>query len=391
MHETSRIATVSIVHDDPRIAAKDAAFELKDQLGCAPDVLLVFFSADFPAAEVRDGLWSELPNTTTVLGCSSFAEIGPDGALTHSVTALGLCLPNHRIKALKVPGGRDAFEQGRLLAMGTSGTPPDLLLVFPDVLTINATRFLRGIQSVLGKNAPVLGGAPADAAKFERTWMIYGKEVLDHGAVALAIFGPIELKTAAASGYLPVSVPLVVTRVENGNVLLALDGKPAVSVYLDFLGPRREEMPAVTVEYPLGVMPSEGAAESTVTNLVRAVFRVDQERNALVLGGDIPERARVRILSAARSDVLSGTRAATEALVARSPSPDLVFMFNCMSRKVILGPRYKEEIAVAESILPASIPRFGFYTFGELSPVDDVTEHHESTFTLGAIRFLLPA
>ena len=64
------------------------------------------------------------------------------------------------------------------------------------------------------------------------------------------------------------------------------------------------------------------------------------------------------------------------------PRPSAAFVFDCTSRKVVLGTRYKEEIRAAFAAIPADIPKIGFYTFGEVCPVDGVAKHHESTFTL---------
>lgn len=387
----NRTATVSIVNDDPKAAAQEAIHELIDQLGGIPSVVVVFFSADFSAQAVLDGIYSELPTTSVVVGCSSFAELGPDGALTHSVTALGLQLPGYQVRALSTQGGADSFAIGQRLAEGLTSPKPDLILLFPDVLTLNVTRLLRGLQSQLGTEIPILGGAPADNGQFKQTEMICGQQVLPSGAVALALFGPLSIASAACSGYTPVSVPLRATSIENGNVLLTLNGRSALSVYLEFLGPRRNEMPAVTIEYPIGVIRRSSGKTEVLTDLVRAVFGIDEQRGALILGGDIPPHAELCILSATRPDLLSGTRAAVESILSaqkdsEAPS-DLVLVFNCMSRKVILGPRYKEEAAILHSLIDRKTPRFGFYTFGELSPVASTTQHHESTFTVAAVRF----
>ena len=383
-----QVAAVSIVHDDAHEAAKEAAFELKDRLGCDPDVVLVFFSAEFAAAEVSSGLWSELPKSTAVVGCSAFAELGPDGALTHSVTALGLSLPGYRKQILSVlPGNSDSFEVGKQLVADLQGQRPDLLVLLPDVLTLNATRLLRGIQSVFGEDVNVVGGAPADMGAFKQTTMLAGTQLQASGAVALALYGPISIAAAACSGYRPVSVPLRATKVEKGNVVLELDGKPALPVYLDFLGPRKSELPGVTIEYPIGVVRPGKAPGEVALEVVRAAFGMDDKRGALILGGDVPEGAELRILTATREDVLRGTKVAVESALSACQDADLMLLFNCMSRKIILGPRYKEEYVVADSVLPKALPRVGFYTYGELSPVHSVTQHHESTFTVAAVRF----
>lgn len=387
----NRIATASIVNDDPHAAAQEAIRELTDQLGAPPSIVLVVFSADFSAQAVRDGIYRELPASSVLVGCSSFAELGPDGALTHSVTALGLQLPGYTAKALCTQGGTDSFAIGQQLAEELLQPKPDLILLFPDVLTLNVTRLLRGLQAQLGTDIPILGGAPADNGAFRQTEMICGSQILQSGAVALALFGPLSIHSAACSGYTPVSVPLRATSIEQGNVLLELNGRDALSVYLELLGPRRNEMPAVTIEYPIGVIRRTSGKTEVQTDLVRAVFGIDEHRGALVLGGDIPEQAELCILSATRPDLLSGTNAALQSILSAEKGSgsesDLVLVFNCMSRKVILGPRYKEESAILSSLVAPKIPRFGFYTFGELSPVARTTQHHESTFTVAAIRF----
>jgi|GEM_PF-4330317 len=376
---TTRIATVSIVHEDGHEAAKEAAIELMDQLGRAPDVVLVFYSAEYSEEAVAAGFWTEFPRTTTLVGCSAVAELGPDGALTHSVSALGMCLSGFRARALSIEGGSDGYAAGRALVAPLGEKRPDLIILLPDVLTLNATQVLRGIQSVFGADVKVIGGGPADMGALAKTTMIANQATQSAGAVALALYGPITLSAAARSGYTPVSTPLSMTRAERGNVVLEIDGKPALSAYLDILGPRRDQMPGVTVEYPIGIVHS-GTAEP---DLVRAVFGIDKERNALILGGDIPSTGELRILGAGRADVVAGARSALETALAAMQHPDLILVFSCISRRVILGPRYKEECAV----LPANVPRLGFYTFGELSPVAGVTQHHESTFTIAAIRF----
>lgn len=393
----NRIATASIVNDDPEAAAQEAIRELTDQLGAPPSIVVVVFSADFSAQAIRDGIYRELPASSVLVGCSSYAELGPDGALTHSVTALGLQLPGYQARALSTQGGADSFAIGKSMGEGLLHPKPDLLLLFPDVLTLNVTRLLRGLQSQLGTELPILGGAPADNGQFRQTEMLCGQHIQQSGAVALALFGPLSISSAACSGYTPVSVPLRATSVENGNVLLELNGKRALSVYLDLLGPRRNEMPAVTIEYPIGVIRRSSGKTEVLTDLVRAVFGIDEHRGALILGGDIPSHAELCILSATRSDLLSGTRAAIDSILSAPKDPkdskdpsaasELVLIFNCMSRKVILGPRYKEEASILHSLIDRKTPRFGFYTFGELSPVQSVTQHHESTFTVAEVRF----
>jgi len=379
--------SVSIVHDDARAAAEEAADELIEGLGSSPDLVLVFFSAEFKADDVIAGLQARLPSTTDVVGCSSFAEVSQDEAVTRSVTALGLRLPGVQWQTFaRSPDGRSSYAIGQSVGEEIRGLAPELVFLFPDVLRQNATQLLLGVQSVLGANVPVIGGAPGDTGTFTKTYQVRGGEVLSGGVSGVALRGGIRISTAARSGYTPVGLPRTSTRVEGGNVLLELDGRPALSSYREFLGRRADEMPAVSIEFPLGVIVDARATEA-FPPLVRAIFSVDEARQALILGGDIPQGAQVRVLRATREDVIQGAIAATEAAYAAMPDADVAFFFNCMSRKIVLGPRYKEECAASFGVLPKALPRIGFYTFGELSPFGGVSVHHESTFTLALLRF----
>jgi hypothetical protein len=385
-----RAATASVVHDDPVAAGQEVAEELIEELHAAPDLVLLFVAADLPLARVVEGLYSRLPGRTRVVGCSSYAEINREEALTHSATALGLRLGEISCQPFAIaPAGMTSFEAGRRVGEELAPRSPDLVLAFPDVLELNATQFLLGLQDVLGKNVPIVGGAPADLGEFKRTWQVCDRAVLSGGAVGVALKGPIRLVTAARSGYIPIGVTRTCTKVENGNVVLEIDRRPALQIYRNLLGPLASEMPAISIEFPIGVVggvlgtqrqPDDGLL------LVRAIFRVDEAREALVLGGDIPEGSQIHVARATRADVVRGADEATAKALAAMPDPDVALLFNCMSRKNVLGPRYKEECAASFARLGPGVPRIGFYTFGELSPVQGVTMHHESTFTLALLK-----
>lgn len=382
-----KVYSVSIHHDNARAAAQEAADELVEGLQAPPDLVLVFFSAEFNAEDVAAGLKTRLPSATSIVGCSSYAEVSQDEAVTRSVTAIGFRLPGIQWKTFSRPSsGWPSFDIGKDIGEELRPLNPELVILFPDVLRENATQILLGLQSALGTHVPVIGGAPGDAGTFTKTYQLCDEIVLSSGVSGVALRGGVHVTTAARSGYTPVGLPRKSTRVEGGNVLLELDGRPALSVYREFLGPRAEEMPAVSIEFPLGVVPAEGADEA-FPPLVRAIFRVDEARGALILGGDIPEGGNIRVLRATREGILSGAANATETARASMPDADAALFFNCMSRKVVMGPRYKEECAVSFHALPESLPRAGFYTFGELSPFEGVSVHHESTFTLALIKF----
>jgi len=375
-----RAVTVSIVHPDPSRAGADVAQELLDELGRAPDLVLLFASAALAPQAVLDGFYSVMPAAVRLIGCSSYAEINSEEALTHSVTAMGFRLGPVEARVVRgEPGPGRAV--GAAMAAELADFGPSLLLVLPDVLTVNVAHLLLGLQGGLGRTLPIIGGAPADMGAIAATHQFRDREVFPGGVVAVALRGPLRVVTAADSGYTLFGSERTVTRVD-GVKIREIDGQSAVQAYLDALGPRASELPGAMIEHPLGVVGVRGERRGEAAPLIRIVFAVQPEDDALVLGADIEEGTIIRMTRGSRDGLLAAAGAACREVTGRMPRPSAAFVFDCISRKVVLGARYKEELRAAFAAMPDGVPTVGFYTFGEVCPVDGVAMHHESTFTL---------
>jgi hypothetical protein len=208
-----RAVTVSIVHPDPSRAGADVAQELLDELGRAPDLVLLFASAALAPQAVLDGFYSVMPAAVRLIGCSSYAEINSEEALTHSVTAMGFQPRAGRgARSCAARRGRGRAV-GAAMAAALADFGPSLLLVLPDVLTVNVAHLLRGLQGALGRTLPIIGGAPADMGAIAATHPFRDREVFPGGVVAVALRGPLRVVTAADSGYTVFGSERTVTRV----------------------------------------------------------------------------------------------------------------------------------------------------------------------------------
>jgi hypothetical protein len=84
--------------------------------------------------------------------------------------------------------------------------------------------------------------------------------------------------------------------------------------------------------------------------------------------------------------------AAEQALVGLSGAiPRLVVMFSCVGRKLVLGRRIQEEVAAIKECFGENVPLIGFYTYGEIGPVNkmkpgyDMAKFHNETVVLWVI------
>lgn len=379
-----RAASVSIVHPDSRTAGRQAASELLLALGEAPDLVLVFISSQLDVPAALSGLWSRLPETTKVAGCSSFAEFDQSEAITGSVTAMGMCGVDAAVfKTDRL--GDASHEAGRHLGEQAKAFGASLLFAFPDGITGRHTRFLQGLQSSLGTTFPIVGGVAAEHLAFVQTYEICQKEALSGGAVVVALRGRVQVATAARAGFQAVGLPRTCTRTQGESLIVELNGSPASQMYRDFLGDNPPAGAMMGIEFPLMVGVEDGNKQAG-DSVIRVVRQIDEASSGLLLGGDIAEGSTVRMTRASREGLLQGTRDAVTEAQQKLPDPDAVFLFGCAGRKLILGASYPEEMKIVREQLGESVPKVGFYTYGELSPVNGRTLYHDETFTLALVK-----
>lgn len=380
--------TVSILHDDAHQAGRQTAAELLAELGQPPDLVLVFTTSRHEPERVLDGMWSVLPSTTRLLGCSSFAEIGAEDAMAGSVTAMGIVFHSVQWDLVRLDElGASSSEAGAAFGRKAAALQPKLVIALPDGAVDNP-KFVRALQDAVGPDCVVAGGVASDELQFSRTFELFDRQVLRGGVVGLALRGPVTVTTAARAGFQPVGTTRTCTRVEDGRIILEIDGESALDLYKRFLGPEIADRPNIGTEFPLALVVTPGSdyMESDERSQVIRVVRVlDDERGALVCSGDIYEGAKVRMTRAIKDDLIKAAQTAAAQARHAVPSTKAGFFFSCVGRRLVLGARCQDEVHAAREALGAEIPTIGFYTYGEIAPVDGRSMSHDETFTLALV------
>jgi hypothetical protein len=308
----------------------------------------------------------EAVGTDSIVGCTTDGEISSAGFSTETAVLGGIVTDRIDFHITSVERlSEDSEEAGKRLAQGL---PPEVsyVQIFSDGLTGNGCAILRGIASVLGEGCPVAGGTAGDASRFERTLQYHGRRVLTDAAVAIGFSGDFKVGTGVRSGWSPVGTAKIVTRAK-GNVVYELNGEPALDVFKRFLGKHADKLPAVGVEYPLGIVSKAGVPGEEDYNLMRATMSVNREDGSISFAGEIPEGAAVRLTCGDNDSILKGTEDATRMALTDlgGTSPQMAFFYSCMARKIVLGRRTKEETEVLHRTLGKRLPVIGFYTYGE--------------------------
>src|SRR5215217_2774754 len=198
------------------------------QLGGAPDLVVCFFTMEHADAATGIALsLSERTGTSAILGCTAQGVIG-DGREVEGEPGLavwmarlpGVSVQPFALRVLPLEGG-----------VGIGGWP-DLpeedrasVLLLADPFTFPADSFLERLNTEQ-PGLPVLGGMVSGATEAGRHRLLHGTELIDGGAVGVALVGPVDIRAVVSQGCRPVGSPFAVTRGE-GNIVHELGGRPA--------------------------------------------------------------------------------------------------------------------------------------------------------------------
>lgn len=339
--------------------------DLIKKLGQPPDACWLFCSPGKGLRALVKGVY-ETVGTRTLIGCTTAGEICSDGFSTGSAVLGGIVSDQIGFETVFVNDiSRNNEQAGRDLATAFSDSVHYVQL-FSDGITGNGCGILRGMASVFARDVSVSGGTSGDAGEFLKTWQFMGERVFTDSAVAIGFSGDFKLGTGVQSGWSPIGLPKKVTR-SAGNVLYELNSESALKVYERFLGKHAEKLPAVGVEYPLGLIGQIEDLDGNDHLLLRATMSVNREEGSIRFAGEIPEGAMVYLTCGDRTSILDATeKAARMAIEALGDTlPALVFFYSCMARKTVLGLRTKEEIERVCSQFEPAVPVMGFYSYGE--------------------------
>ncbi len=118
---------------------------------------------------------------------------------------------------------------------------------------------------------------------------------------------------------------------------------------------------------------------------MRTILNIDENENAMILAGDVPEGSKVQLMMSTVDDIASGARKAAEfAMRNRTKAPGLALLISCVGRKLVMDQRTEEEVEEVISIIGADAVVSGFYSYGEMAPFagGDNCRLHNQTMTL---------
>ena len=370
-------------------AGRQAAGEAVSKLSAKPDMIWAFGAISYDQQRLLDGIAAASPGTP-IIGCSTDGEISSSGLTVNSVVALALSSDRVRFRTAYAEHlSKDSYSAGAELAEKFQDLGCSYLQIFSDGLSGNADQIIQGIKAHLGDDIKIAGGTAGDGGDFQRTFQYTDDRAMTDSLVGVAFAGDFGFGNGVGCGWFPVGIAKKVTKA-IGNVVYELDGQPALQAYEKFLGRHAVRLPAVGVEYPLGLLGPNGEVGSF---LCRATMGVDRESGSITFAGDVPEGAMVKMTIGNEEDIIQAAgdaaRLAMSRLQAKNPElkPKAIFMYSCMARKIVLGSRTNEEILAVRQTIGGDVPVIGFYTYGEYAPAgqSNCSCFHNETVTMTII------
>ncbi len=356
------------------------------------DLALVFSSAGMANTNLLKNIKQALKPSTPLIGCSGNSLITPKGILNEGLCIVLISCPEAKLSCgmvnhIKNKGAFSSGEEfGAFLLSPARGFHREFCLLFTDGMLADISGFLKGLQSILGKSFPFIGGSAASNPGFKQSFQYYNTEVMDNGSSAVLFSGKINYILKTAHGWKPLGKVRAITDCSS-NIIKTIDGEKAVQLYEGYFAKNlrelRKEISRINIFYPLGIYQA-GEKEYILRNIVS--FNDD---GSITASAEIPQESKIRLMIGTKESCLEAAKSAAEQIHsdARDKKIDLCLIFSSSSRAKLLGRRAKEEIKIIQEKLGAETPIAGFYGYGEQAPMRSAhyygqSYHHNQAITI---------
>jgi hypothetical protein len=386
-------------HHNPNVAGREAAEQaLKEASISKADFVFMFATVGYDQHSLLRVV-REATGGAPLSGCSAEGTINRDEAdesnFSVVVTAISsdeLQWHNGIAKGLsadsRTVGQRVAQELLPHLSADTIG-----LFVFPDGLNLTLYNFFAGLEENLPSERflPMWGGGAGNNFSVEMpTYQYCDHEVVTDGVSYALLSGKAQTSWAISHGLIPLGGARTVTR-SQGNVIHEIDGKPAVEVLKEYLPEQALVEDRDWMHYAVSLAlcfkaPSYMKDEEYVVLGVPGVRMAD---GSITVQTEVPEGTSLWFSSRDKEKMTTGLDRMARQIKDQlgGEKPKLVFQFECMTRgKTMLREQEKLQVLkqFRQSVSPEA-PWAGFYTIGEIGPVEEHNNQHLFTSVVIAL------
>ena len=386
-------------HHNPDVAGREAAEQALEKAGLSkPDFVFMFASIGYDQHSLLRAV-RETTGGAPLSGCSAEGTINGDDADESGFSLVVMAISSDELQWIngiateleddpRSVGQEVAEDLLPHLSAETIG-----LFVFPDGLTDFLAPFFLGLEENLPSERfiPLWGGGAGNNFNLEEpTYQYCDDEVISGGVAYALLSGKAQASWAISHGLIPIGGERKVTRSE-GNAINEIDGKPAIEVLKEYLpeGALVEDRDWMRYAIALTLI---FKAPSYIKDEEYAVLGVPAVRLAdgsIIIQTEVPEGTSVWFSSRDKEKITTGFDRMSQQIKDQlgGEKPKLVFQFECLTRGKFLF-REQEKLQVLKRLRQSvgpDVPWAGFYTIGEIGPVEKHNDRHLYTSVVLAL------
>lgn len=351
-----------------------------------PRLLLVFCGGKHDGTEIVKALRAAFGEDVLIVGGSAAGVIWRDG-LGYSGLEVGLIAFGEGEFLPEVVVNRDLLqgEYAAGLALGRKlreiAAEDAVTLLFYDSVANQsplrlhpASDLVAGLQSGLAEHRiRLVGGGTLTDMNLSDAWVLDGRSVAKHAAVALVFPPELKDETVILHGCRPVSTFMEITRIEGAEVF-ELDGRPALGVIEQMLGVTLGNTSSQDLSLIATLGEKQGDPygpydENSYVN--RLILRANRTTGSITLfEKDFHLGTRVQIMSRDNALMLDSVRNGIGKInqAQSGGQPLLAIYIDCAGRASARSGAAVEEARLVADGLSPTIPFLGFYSGVEIAP-----------------------
>src|SRR5215207_8223407 len=394
-------------HHNPSVAGREAAEQALEKAGVSkPDFVVMFGSIGYDQHSLLRAV-RETTGGAPLTGCSAEGTINGEDADESGFSVVVTAISSDELQWTngiatgleadpRAVGQRVAKDLLLHLTAETIG-----LFVFPDGLKDFAVptenlidNFFAGLEGNLpGERFLPLWGGGANV-NFNNwappTYQYCDDEVITDGVSYALLSGEARAGWAISHACIPIGGERIVTR-SKGNIIYEIDGKPAMEVFEEYIPEGTLTHDRDWFRYVISLSlcfraPSYMKEEEYVVRGMPAVSMAD---GSITVQTEVPEGTSIWLSSRDKEKVSNGfDRMAVQIKdQLEGEKPKLVFQFECATRGKMMF-RDQEKLQILKRFrqsLDPDAPWAGFYTVGEIGPVEEHNLRHLYTSVVLAL------
>lgn len=354
-----------------------------------PDFVLYFGSREMLADGTRYlELRSMFPDAV-LMGCTTGGQIHNNEIVDDEINAVALKFDatKLRVASVAIEDANNSRRCGETIGRELAASDLAGVFVLSDGLNVNGSELVAGINSQIG-DVSITGGLAGDGPQFVETLVGVNEAPRSRMIAAVGFYGrAVKIGHGSAGGWDVFGPKRRITRAK-GNVLLELDGQPALALYERYLGEDEVKgLPGSALLFPLQIHDPLRPEHQ----IVRTVLAVDRDSKSMTFAGDMPQGWVAQLMRGNFGRLASGAanaaQQARDGLDDHRDSDGVAILVSCIGRRLLMGQRAQDEIEATATALGSHLRRLGFYSYGEISPhaASGICELHNQTMTVTTI------